>query len=247
MDSGRENNIESGVGLHDENINTSEDEELSVDGIFENEEVPSWTKQLTIRAFVVSFVLSVMLCFILMKLNLSFGLIPPLNVAAGILGFFFVKTWTKTLEKAGMLKQPLTRQEITVIQTCVIASTGIGFSGGFGSYLFGMSERVANQPAEAKYELDYKNPELGWMIGFLFVTSFLGLFSVVPLRKTMIIDLKLVYPSGTAIAHFINSFHTLGGEKLAKSVLALAGVKPPICMKFLSRATNTKVDKYLGS
>ena len=30
---------------------------------------------------------------------------------------------------------------------------------------------------------DVKNPELGWMIGFLFVVSFLGLFSVVPLRK----------------------------------------------------------------
>ncbi|XP_022890051.1 probable metal-nicotianamine transporter YSL5 [Olea europaea var. sylvestris] len=216
MDSGRENSVESGVGLHDENIITSEDEELSVGGIFENEEVPSWTKQLTIRAFVVSFVLSAMLCFIVLKLYFSLGIIPPMNVAAGLLGFFFVKTWTKTLEKAGILKQALTRQEVTVIQTCVIASTGIAFSGGFGSYLFGMSERVANQAAEAKYELDYKNPALGWVIGFLFLTSFLGLFSVVPLRKLMIIDLKLVYPSGTTTAYFINSFHALGGAKLAK-------------------------------
>ncbi|KAL0417341.1 UNVERIFIED_CONTAM: putative metal-nicotianamine transporter YSL7 [Sesamum latifolium] len=34
---------------------------------------------------------------------------------------------------------------------------------------------------------------------------------------------------------------------LPSSVLALAGVKPPICMKFLSRATNSRVDKFLGS
>lgn len=34
---------------------------------------------------------------------------------------------------------------------------------------------------------------------------------------------------------------------LPSSVLAIAGVKPPICMKFLSRATNTKVDKFLSS
>jgi len=34
---------------------------------------------------------------------------------------------------------------------------------------------------------------------------------------------------------------------LPSSFLALAGVKPPICMKFLSRAENTKVDAYLGS
>ncbi|XP_023001779.1 probable metal-nicotianamine transporter YSL7 isoform X2 [Cucurbita maxima] len=34
---------------------------------------------------------------------------------------------------------------------------------------------------------------------------------------------------------------------LPYSILALAEVKPPICMKFLSRATNARVDKFLGS
>lgn len=34
---------------------------------------------------------------------------------------------------------------------------------------------------------------------------------------------------------------------LPASILALAGVKPPICMRFLSRATNSKVDTFLGS
>ena len=34
---------------------------------------------------------------------------------------------------------------------------------------------------------------------------------------------------------------------LPSSILALAGVKQPICMKFLSRATNVRVDKLLGS
>lgn len=34
---------------------------------------------------------------------------------------------------------------------------------------------------------------------------------------------------------------------LPSSILALAGVQPPICMKFLSRGTNTRVDKFLGS
>lgn len=32
-------------------------------------------------------------------------------------------------------------------------------------------------------ETDIKNPGLWWMMGFLFVVSFLGLFSLVPLRK----------------------------------------------------------------
>ncbi|KAI8020157.1 putative metal-nicotianamine transporter YSL6 [Camellia lanceoleosa] len=62
---------------------------------------------------------------------------------------------------------------------------------------------------------DVKNPGLGWMIGFLFVVSFLGLFSLVPLRKVMVMDYKLTYPSGTATAMLINSFHTNTGAELA--------------------------------
>ncbi|KAB1211111.1 putative metal-nicotianamine transporter YSL7 [Morella rubra] len=191
-------------------------ESLSTEEIFSSKEVPSWQKQLTLRAFVVSFVLSVLFAFIVMKLNLTTGIIPSLNVSAGLLGFFFIKTWTKVLEKSGMLRQPFTRQENTVIQTCVVASSGIAFSGGFGSYLFGMSEVIANQSTEANDAQNIKNPALGWVIGFLFIVSFLGLFSVVPLRKIMVIDFKLTYPSGTATAYLINSFHTPQGAKLAK-------------------------------
>jgi hypothetical protein len=44
-----------------------------------------------------------------------------------------------------------------------------------------MSETVAEQSTEDSDA--FKNPSLSWMIGFLFVVSFLGLFSVVPLRK----------------------------------------------------------------
>ncbi|KAF3947689.1 hypothetical protein CMV_026207 [Castanea mollissima] len=170
-------------GFDPENHNQEEEEEKkkqlkeeehSVERIFENQEVPSWRKQLTLRAFV---------------------------------------TWTKLLQKSGLLRQPFTRQENTVIQTCVVASSGIAFSGGFGSYLFAMSERIAKQSTDT---LNFKKLSLGWIIGFLFIVSFLGLFSVVPLRKIMIIDFKLTYPSGTATAHLINSFHTPQGAKLAK-------------------------------
>lgn len=33
---------------------------------------------------------------------------------------------------------------------------------------------------------DVKNPSLGWMISFTFVVSFLGLFSLVALRKVLL-------------------------------------------------------------
>ncbi|KAL5721449.1 putative metal-nicotianamine transporter ysl7 [Ranunculus cassubicifolius] len=195
----------------------------SIEKTFDDTKVPTWREQLTVRAFVVSFVLGVLFTFIVMKLNLTTGIIPSLNVSAGLLGFFFVKTWTKFLEKSGMLKQPFTRQENTVIQTCVVATSGIAFSGGFGSYLFAMSDTVAGQSTETNLANNIKNPDIWWMVGFLVVVSFLGLFSVLPLRKIMVIDFRLTYPSGTATAHLINSFHTPQGAKLAKKQVKALG------------------------
>ncbi|KAJ4973698.1 hypothetical protein NE237_006872 [Protea cynaroides] len=118
----------------EEDEEDEEEEELSVERIFEYKKLPTWQEQLTVRAFVVAFFLSVPFSFIVMKLMLTIGIIPSLNVSAGLLGFFFVKTWTKLLEKTGWLKQPFTRQENTVIQTCVVASYGISFSGMFSLY-----------------------------------------------------------------------------------------------------------------
>jgi hypothetical protein len=106
-----------------------EEEAASVERAFAGQRVPSWREQLTVRAFVVSFFLAVMFSVIVMKLNLTIGIIPSLNVSAGLLSFFFVRLWTGALDKVGLLKTPFTRQENTVIQTCVVAAYGISFSG----------------------------------------------------------------------------------------------------------------------
>ncbi|XP_042384557.1 probable metal-nicotianamine transporter YSL12 isoform X3 [Zingiber officinale] len=220
----------------------------SVERVFDGVRVPAWREQVTVRALVVSLGLSVMLSVIVMKLNLTTGIIPSLNVASGLLGFFFVKVWTKALERAGVLRVPFTRQENTVIQTCVVAAYGLAFSGGYGTYLFGMSSKIAVQATEANDSQNIKDPKLGWMIAFMFVVSFVGLFSLVPLRKVsriqqrptdctgnrpsansssfgniMIIDYKLIYPSGTATAYLINGFHTPQGENLAKKQVRTLG------------------------
>ncbi|KAF5961544.1 hypothetical protein HYC85_002753 [Camellia sinensis] len=182
------------------------------------ESIPEWKDQITFRGLAASAVLGGLFCIITHKLNLTVGIIPSLNVAAGLLGFFFVKSWTSFLSKLGFSVQPFTRQENTVIQTCVVACYGLAFSGGFGSYLIAMDDRTykligVDYPGNRAE--DVKDPGLWWMIGFLFVVSFLGLFSLVPLRKVMVLDYKLTYPSGTATAMLINSFHTNTGAELA--------------------------------
>ncbi|KAJ9186836.1 hypothetical protein P3X46_002365 [Hevea brasiliensis] len=75
-----------------------------------------------------------------------------------------------------------------------------------------MSKLVAKQAAEDN-ETDTKDPALGWIIAFLFVVSVFGLFL---LSGASAEDFKLTYPSGTATAHLINSFHAPEGAKLAK-------------------------------
>ena len=108
----------------------AEEEAASVERAFAGQRVPSWREQLTVRAFVVSFFLAVMFSVIVMKLNLTTGIIPSLNVSAGLLGFFLLTSWTRLLEKAGVPNvRPFTRQENTVVQTCVVACSGIAFSG----------------------------------------------------------------------------------------------------------------------
>ncbi|CAN6464677.1 unnamed protein product [Victoria cruziana] len=99
-------------------------------------------------------------------------------------------------------------------------------TGGFGSYLIAMDRRTYELIGEdnpGNRAEDIKNPSLGWMIGFMFVVSFLGLFSLVPLCKVMIMDYKLTYPSGTATALLINSFHTNTGAELARKQVRCLG------------------------
>ncbi|CAI9772025.1 unnamed protein product [Fraxinus pennsylvanica] len=196
-----------------------EDLEETIDQEGDLKRIPPWTKQITIRGIVASLLIGIIYSIIVMKLNLTTGLVPNLNVSAALLAFVFIRTWTKLLQKANFVTTPFTRQENTIIQTCAVACYSISVGGGFGSYLLGLNKKTFEQAGadtEGNSPGSYKEPGLDWMIGFLFVVSFVGLLALVPLRKIMIIDYKLPYPSGTATAVLINGFHTAKGNKMAK-------------------------------
>ncbi|XP_076935300.1 metal-nicotianamine transporter YSL3-like isoform X3 [Bidens hawaiensis] len=181
--------------------------------------LPPWTANITCRGLVASVVIGVVYSVIVMKLNLTTGLVPNLNVSVALLAFVFIKAWTKVVHKSGFVTTPFTKQENTIIQTCAVACYSVAVGGGFGSYLLGLNKKTykeAGVDVEGNSPGSYKEPGIGWMTGFLFVTSFVGLLALVPLRKIMIIDYKLAYPSGTATAVLINGFHTPKGDKMAK-------------------------------
>ncbi|XP_031258446.1 metal-nicotianamine transporter YSL3 isoform X2 [Pistacia vera] len=204
--------------MNNERENSLELEEIK-DQQEEIKRIPPWTKHITIRGLIASLAIGVIYSVIVMKLNLTTGLVPNLNVSAALLAFVFVKTWTELLHRAGITSTPFTRQENTIIQTCAVACYSIAVGGGFGSYLLGLNRKTYEQAGvetEGNNPNSVKEPGIGWMTGFLFVSSFVGILALVPLRKIMIIDYKLTYPSGTATAVLINGFHTPKGDKIAK-------------------------------
>ncbi|XAR71599.1 hypothetical protein NMG60_11017952 [Bertholletia excelsa] len=207
------------VGVEETSQIQRDDMEEVSDELEDIRRLPPWTKQLTIRGIVASILIGIIYSVIVMKLNLTTGLVPNLNVSAALLAFVFIRTWTKLIQKAGIVSAPFTRQENTIIQTCAVACYSIAVGGGFGSYLLGLNKKTYKQAGvdtAGNPPGSYKEPGIGWMTGFLFVVSFVGLLALVPLRKIMVIDYKLTYPSGTATAVLINGFHTPKGDKMAK-------------------------------
>ncbi|KAG6391526.1 hypothetical protein SASPL_149282 [Salvia splendens] len=208
-------NGEKGENTEIETLSLDENDELPDD----MKRIPPWKKQITIRGMIAGLFIGTIYSVVLMKLNLSIGIVPNLNVSAALLAFVFIRTWTKLLEKSNFTTTPFTRQENTVIQTCAVACYGLSYGGGCASFLLSLSRKIYEQAGvdtEGNSPTNLKEPELDWMMGFLFVVSFVGLLALVPLRKMMIIDYKLPYPSGTATALLINGFHTPKGDKMAK-------------------------------
>lgn len=194
--------------------------DFSVEQIFASSEIPSWWAQISLRGVFVSALLGALFCVVVHKLSLTTGIVPSLNVSAGLLSFFCVHAWIALIQQVGAPCKPFTRQENTVIQTCIVACYGVAYSGGFSTYLLAMDQQssdiVSTSTSGMDASTDVKNPGLGWMIAFMFAAGFLGLVAVVPLRKILIIDYKLTYPSGTATAVLINSFFTPSGFRKAQ-------------------------------
>ncbi|KQJ83865.1 probable metal-nicotianamine transporter YSL16 isoform X2 [Brachypodium distachyon] len=181
--------------------------------------VPPWREQVTARGMVAALLIGVVYTVIVMKLSLTTGLVPTLNVSAALLAFLALRGWTHALARLGIASRPFTPQENTVVQTCAVACYTIGFGGGFGSFLLGLDKKTYEQSGvktPGNVPGSYKEPGIGWMMGFLLSISFVGLLTLLPLRKVLVIDYKLTYPSGTATAVLINGFHTPQGDKNAK-------------------------------
>ncbi|CAM0902702.1 unnamed protein product [Alopecurus aequalis] len=197
-----------------------EDEHPSIERVFEGEPLPSRSETITLRSVAVSVALGCTLSVVAMKLALTSGFAPSLAIPAGLLGSFLPRVWIRLLDGCETSQLPFTRQENTVIQTCVVACTSIAFSGGFGTYILGMSRDSADGNI-GNGDNNVEEPNVGRMVAFLLLTSFAGMFAIMPFRNSLIIHHRLTFPSGTATAHLINTMHTPQGVKQASKQVAM--------------------------
>eukprot|EP00775_Hariotina_reticulata_P009952 gene9952-10107_t len=196
------------------------------------QQLPSWQDQLTARGLLVGSALGLLFAIITLKLSLgTAGIIPSLSIAGGLISFAVMRSWTlmgqalcrknSSNRLLTTLFQPFGLQENAVLQTYILSISSVAFTGGFGTYLTGMGyQAYLNTGGKPRGDPGFTpeaiyDPVMSRIVPYLLLTAVLGVFLLTQLRKLMIIDWRLPFPSGTASGLMLASFHTKSGEQEA--------------------------------
>ncbi|KAL6864827.1 hypothetical protein ACP4OV_015978 [Aristida adscensionis] len=193
----------------------------SVERLFEGQPFPGFWGQVTLRSMVVAVGLAIIFCLMTLRIHMTTGMVGALNMPANVLSFFFLKSLVNLLRRYGIAVAPFTRQENVFLQTCVITCVNIALSGGLATYIISMSSAVAKSLSDNPDPRDIVDDiPIGDYMLYLFITGLVGIVSVLPLMEVMIVNYRLLFPSGTIVAQLVNSFHTPQGAYLAKLQVA---------------------------
>ncbi|KAI0448843.1 OPT oligopeptide transporter protein-domain-containing protein [Xylaria acuta] len=180
--------------------------------------IPHEPSPLTVRAVVVGIALGALVNASNLYLGLKTGFTFSANIFGSIFGYGIVKLLSKSCHNWPILGGTFGPQENSIIQA---AATGAGGIAG----IF-----VAGIPAIYRLHAIQGTPQenFGPLITITLVCSFFGLFFVTPLRKFFIIrvarELKLLFPTPTAVALTIRSMHAgaAGAREAISKLKALA-------------------------
>ncbi|PPQ67518.1 hypothetical protein CVT25_006059 [Psilocybe cyanescens] len=156
--------------------------------------VASSQPEFTVRAVFLGLAIGCLICFTNLSLGLQSGWISMMSIQSALIGFLISRT----------LPIPLTPQEVIVVQTTAVATGTMPLAAGFVGILPALTllseERDGTPPIH-----------LSWLaaIGWSCSVAFFGVFLSPPIRKQVIIEEQLPFPSGTATAHLISVLHQL--------------------------------------
>jgi len=113
--------------------------------------------------------------------------------------------------------------------------------------LLGLNKRtyeMAGEETEGNVPGSYKEPGIGWMTGFLFAVSFVGIVALIPLRKVGKLS-SLIYSQEvkncTTLPFYLNlvPFPIIARQNvdpLARSKISIFFIVPPSCSFLLKKS-----------
>ncbi|KII89975.1 hypothetical protein PLICRDRAFT_138375 [Plicaturopsis crispa FD-325 SS-3] len=151
-------------------------------------------REFTFPAVVLGLLIGCLLCFTNLYFGLQTGWISMMSLQSALIGFIL----------SSFLPTPLSPQELIVVQTTAVATGTMPLAAGFVGILPALGlldeERDGVPPMH-----------LSWIaaIGWSFSVAFFGVFLSPPIRKQVVIEEQLKFPSGTATAQLISVLHQL--------------------------------------
>ncbi|XP_004962522.1 probable metal-nicotianamine transporter YSL3 [Setaria italica] len=189
----------------------------SVERAFEGQPYHGFWGQVTLRAMVVAVLLGGMFSLMTLRIYMQVGIVGAFNMPMNILSFVTLKSLVGLMRRCGISAVPFTRQENIFLQTSSITCVNVALSSGLATYVISMTSKVAKALSDNPDQRDIVDDLTMGRYGlFLVVAGLVAVMSMVPLVQIMIVDYRLLFPTGSVVAHLINSFHTPLGAYVAK-------------------------------
>ncbi|KAF9468042.1 oligopeptide transporter [Collybia nuda] len=160
------------------------------------ESVPASQSQpeFTFTAVILGLAIGCLICFTNLSLGLQSGWISMMSIQSALIGFLISR----------ILPTPLTPQEIIVVQTTAVATGTMPLAAGFVGILPALSLLSEERDGVPPIHLTWISA-IAWSCA----VAYFGVFLSPPIRKQVIIEEQLTFPSGTATAQLISVLHKL--------------------------------------
>ncbi|KAF8274848.1 oligopeptide transporter [Lactarius quietus] len=150
--------------------------------------------EFTLRAVVLGLFIGCLLCFTNLYFGLQTGWISMMSLQSAIIGFLVCK----------LLGVPITPQENVVVQTTAVATGTMPLAAGFVGIIPALGLLDEQKDGSRAIILTWTSA-----VSWSFAVAYFGVFMSPPIRKKVIVDEQLAFPSGTATAQVISVLHKM--------------------------------------
>ncbi|KZT73505.1 OPT superfamily oligopeptide transporter [Daedalea quercina L-15889] len=151
-------------------------------------------QEFTFRVAFFGLLIGCLLCFTNLYFGLQTGWISMMSLQSALIGFLVSK----------FFPTPMSPQENVVLQTIAVATGTMPLAAGFVGILPALG--LLDEERDGVPAL-----RLSWLdaVGWSLAVAFFGVFLSPPIRKQVIIEEELAFPSGTATAQLISVLHQI--------------------------------------